>query len=46
MDVQELGVDFESVTVNLVAGEHRRPEFLKINPAAPLTLAPPAAHYA
>ncbi len=31
--LQELGVDFESVTVNLVAGEHRRPEFLKINPA-------------
>ena len=31
--LQELGVDFESVTVNLVAGEHQRPEFLKINPA-------------
>ena len=31
--LQELGVDFESVTVNLVAGEHRRPEFLKLNPA-------------
>jgi glutathione S-transferase len=31
--LQELGVDFESVTVNLVIGEHRRPEFLKINPA-------------
>ena len=31
--LQELGVDFEAVTVNLVAGEHRRPEFLKINPA-------------
>ena len=31
--LQELGVDFESVTVNLVAGEHHRPEFLKINPA-------------
>src|SRR5207244_13637884 len=31
--LQELGVDFEPVTVNLVAGEHRRPEFLKINPA-------------
>jgi hypothetical protein len=28
---QELGVDFEPVTVNLVAGKHRRPEFLKIN---------------
>src|SRR5213080_3301256 len=31
--LQELGVDFEAVTVNLVAGEHRRPEFLKLNPA-------------
>jgi glutathione S-transferase len=31
--LQELGLDFESITVNLAAGEHRRPEFLKINPA-------------
>ena len=31
--LQELGVDFEPVTVNLPAGEHRRPEFLAINPA-------------
>lgn len=31
--LQELGVDFEAVTVDLVAGEHRRPEFLAINPA-------------
>jgi glutathione S-transferase len=31
--LQELGVDFESITVNLAAGEHCRPEFLKINPA-------------
>jgi glutathione S-transferase len=31
--LQEIGVDFEAVTVNLAAGEHRRPEFLKINPA-------------
>jgi glutathione S-transferase len=31
--LQELGVDFESIRVNLVAGEHQRPEFLKINPA-------------
>jgi glutathione S-transferase len=30
---QELEVNFESITVNLQAGEHRRPEFLKINPA-------------
>jgi glutathione S-transferase len=31
--LQELGVDFEAVTVNLAAGEHRHPEFLKLNPA-------------
>ena len=31
--LQELGVDFESVTVNLRAGEHRTPEFLRLNPA-------------
>jgi glutathione S-transferase len=31
--LQELGIDFEAITVNLAAGEHRRPEFLKINPA-------------
>jgi glutathione S-transferase len=31
--LQELGVDFESITINLSAGEHRSPEFLKINPA-------------
>src|SRR5437016_7615576 len=34
--LQELGVEFEPITVNLVAGEHRRPEFLKLNPAAKL----------
>lgn len=31
--LQELGVDFDAVTVNLMAGEHRKPEFLGINPA-------------
>ncbi len=31
--LQELGVDFEAVTVNLQAGEARQPEFLKLNPA-------------
>jgi glutathione S-transferase len=31
--LQELGVKFDSVPVNLPAGEHRRPEFLAINPA-------------
>jgi glutathione S-transferase len=34
--LQELGVDFESVTVDLVAGENRRPEFLAMNPAGKL----------
>ena len=31
--LQELGVDFESVVVDLVRGDHRRPEFLALNPA-------------
>jgi len=31
--LQELGVEFEPVTVNLMAGDHRRPEFLNVNPA-------------
>ncbi len=31
--LQELGEEFEAVTVNLAAGDHRRPQFLKINPA-------------
>lgn len=31
--LQELDVPFEAITVNLMAGEHRRPEFLAINPA-------------
>src|SRR5678816_219004 len=31
--LQELGVDFEPIRVNLLAGEHLHPEFLKINPA-------------
>lgn len=34
--LQELGVPFESVTVNLMAREHRSPDFLKINPAGKL----------
>ena len=31
--LKELGVDFEFEVVNLVAGEHQRPEFLRMNPA-------------
>jgi glutathione S-transferase len=34
--LQELAVDFETITVNLAAGEHRRPEFLQVNPAGKL----------
>jgi glutathione S-transferase len=34
--LQELGVDFEGITVNLRAGEHRSPQFLAINPAGKL----------
>src|ERR1051325_4002142 len=36
--LQELGVDFESIRVDLLAGEHRRPELLKINPAGKLAV--------
>jgi glutathione S-transferase len=31
--LQELGVDFDAVTVDLQAGAHRHPDFLKLNPA-------------
>lgn len=34
--LQELGVEFEAIEVNLFAGEARRPEFLRLNPAAKL----------
>jgi glutathione S-transferase len=33
--LQELGVDFEPISVNLFVGEGSRPEFLKLNPARP-----------
>ena len=31
--LKELGIEFEFIPVNLQAGEHKRPEFLAINPA-------------
>src|SRR5688572_12017555 len=31
--LKELGLEFEFIPVNLQAGEHRRPEFLALNPA-------------
>lgn len=31
--LRELDADFEFIPVNLLVGEHRRPEFLRINPA-------------
>jgi glutathione S-transferase len=31
--LRELGVDFEFIPVNLLAGEHKSPEFLRLNPA-------------
>ena len=34
--LQELGVPFEAIRVDLPAGENRRPEFLKLNPAGKL----------
>src|SRR5262245_27263054 len=34
--LRELGADFEFVPVNLLAGEHGRPEFLALNPAGKL----------
>lgn len=34
--LQELGVPFEAVSVNLMTGENRSPDFLKLNPAGKL----------
>jgi len=34
--LRELDVDFEFIVVDLMKGEHRRPEFLAINPAGKL----------
>jgi len=31
--LQELGIPFEAVTVNMMTGEHKSPEYLKVNPA-------------
>ncbi|HEY0682642.1 MAG TPA: glutathione S-transferase family protein [Steroidobacter sp.] len=34
--LQELGVDFEAITVNLLAGQGQTPEYLRLNPAGKL----------
>jgi glutathione S-transferase len=34
--LQELGVDFEAVFVNMLKGEHKGPAYLKVNPAGKL----------
>jgi glutathione S-transferase len=34
--LQELDVPFNAITVNLMAGDNRKPEFLKLNPAGKL----------
>jgi glutathione S-transferase len=34
--LQELGVEFEAITVNMLSGEHRSPAFVKLNPAGKL----------
>jgi glutathione S-transferase len=34
--LQELGVEFEAISIDLQAGEHRTPDFLAINPAGKL----------
>jgi len=34
--LQEMGVEFEAVRVDLTTGVHRRPEFLRVNPAGKL----------
>ena len=34
--LRELGLDFEFAVVNLLAGDHQRPDFLRLNPAGKL----------
>lgn len=34
--LQELGVEFEAISINMQAGEHRTPDFLTINPTGKL----------
>lgn len=34
--LQELGVEFEAISINMQAGEHRTPDFLTINPVGKL----------
>ncbi|HWX27488.1 MAG TPA: hypothetical protein VNZ53_08640 [Steroidobacteraceae bacterium] len=32
--LKELDADFEFIPVDLLAGEHKRPDFLRLNPSA------------
>lgn len=36
--LQELEVEFEAISINLAAGEHRTPAFLALNPAGKLPM--------
>jgi glutathione S-transferase len=36
LTLQELGVEFEAITVNMLSGEHRSPAFVKLNSAGTL----------
>ncbi len=42
--LQELGVEFEAISINLLAGEHRTPAFLAINPAGKLPVLVDGVH--
>lgn len=42
--LQELEVEFEAISVNLLAGEHRKPAFLAINPAGKLPVLVDGVH--
>lgn len=42
--LQELGVEFEAISINLLAGEHRTPAFLAVNPAGKLPVLVDGVH--